>query len=103
MDRAAIGDVILRYSRALDRRDWDEVASCFAPGAYAEVGLAEVIGPSAVTGGIVASTTTDGNFLEVGYLGAKRFLRVTLVPTGLTNGGPVSAWVAKGSPRHAPQ
>ncbi len=74
-----------------------------APGAYANVGLAEVIGPSAVTGGIVASTTTDGNFLEVGYLGGKRFLRVTLVPTALTNGGPVSAWVAKGSPRHAPQ
>lgn len=74
-----------------------------SPGAYAEVGLAEVIGPSSVTGGIVASTTSDGNFLEVGYLGAKRFLRVTLVPTGLTNGGPVSAWVVKGSPRHAPK
>ena len=33
----------------------------------------------------------------------ERFLRVTLVPTGLTNGGPVSAWIAKGSPRHAPK
>ncbi len=39
LDRAAIGDVILRYSRALDRRDWDEVASCFTPGAYADYGL----------------------------------------------------------------
>ncbi len=38
LDRAAIGDVILRYSRALDRRDWDEVASCFAPDAYADYG-----------------------------------------------------------------
>jgi hypothetical protein len=39
IDRAAIGDVILRYSRGLDRRDWDEVASCFVPGAYADYGL----------------------------------------------------------------
>ena len=39
LDRAAIGDVILRYSRALDRRDWDEVASCFTSGAYADYGL----------------------------------------------------------------
>ncbi len=36
LDRAAIGDVILRYSRALDRRDWDEVASCFTPDAHAD-------------------------------------------------------------------
>ncbi len=73
------------------------------PAAYANVGLADVLGPSSVTNGIVASTTTDNNFLEVGYLGDKRFLRVTLVPTGLTNGGPVAAWAAKGSPRHAPK
>ena len=84
----------------LEHADDDGTGS---PGAYANVDLADVIGPSSVTGGIVASTTSDGNFLEVGYLGDKRFLRVTLVPTGLTNGGPVTAWVTKGSPRHAPQ
>ena len=74
-----------------------------SPGAYANVGLADVLGPTGVTGGIVAATTGDNAFLEVGYLGDKRFLRVTLVPTGLTNGGPVAAWVAKGRPRHAPK
>ena len=84
----------------LEHADDDGTGS---PGAYANVGLADVLGPSAVTAGIVASTTGDGNFLEVGYLGDKRFLRVTLVPTALTNGGPVSAWIAKGSPRHAPK
>ncbi len=83
----------------LEHADDDGTGS---PGAYAEVGLAEVIGPSAVTGGIVASTTGDNSFLEVGYLGDKRFLRVTLVPTGLTNGGPISALVVKGAARHAP-
>ena len=73
-----------------------------APGAYANVALADVIGPTSVTSGIVASTTTDLNLLEVGYIGEKRFIRVTLVPTSLTNGGPVSAMVVKGAPRHAP-
>ncbi len=74
-----------------------------APGAYANVALADVLGPTSVGSGVVASTTTDQNVLAVGYVGDKRFVRVTLVPTGLTNGGPVSAWVAKGHPRHAPQ
>ncbi len=84
----------------LEHADDDGTGS---PGAYANVSLADVIGPASVSGGIVASTTGDNNFLEIGYLGDKRFLRVTLVPTALTNGGPVAAWVAKGSPRHAPQ
>ena len=39
IDRAAIEDVIRRYSRAIDRRDWREVASCFAVGAYADYGV----------------------------------------------------------------
>ncbi len=73
-----------------------------APGAYANVALADVIGPSSVTGGVVASTTGDNAALEAGYVGDKRFIRVTLVPTGLTNGGPVSALVVKGAARHAP-
>ncbi|MFQ5774183.1 MAG: hypothetical protein ACE5GS_06685 [Kiloniellaceae bacterium] len=74
------------------------------PGAFGNVTLAEVIGPASVTGGIVGSTTNDNAVrIEVGYLGDKRFIRATLVPTGLTNGGPVCALVLKGHPRHAPQ
>jgi hypothetical protein len=73
-----------------------------APGAYANVTLADVLGPAAVTSGIVASPTTDTDVVQVGYVGDKRFLRVTLTPTGLTNGGPVGAVVVKGHPRHAP-
>ena len=41
LDRAAIGDLFQRYSRALDQRDWDEVVSCFTPDAYADYGLIE--------------------------------------------------------------
>lgn len=74
-----------------------------APGVYGDVALADVLGPASVTGGVVASVTNDNQTLETGYLGGKRFIRVTLVPTGLTNGGPVSALVIKGAARHAPQ
>ncbi len=70
---------------------------------YSNVALADVLGPSSVSSGVVASSTTDQTFLEVGYVGGKRYIRVTLVPTGLSNGGPVAAWVVKGHPRHAPQ
>lgn len=69
---------------------------------WSDVALKDTIGPSSVTSGIVASTTTDQNFLRTGYIGGKRYMRVTLIPTGLTNGGPVSAIVLKGQPRHAP-
>jgi ketosteroid isomerase-like protein len=37
-DRAAIQDVIIRYANALDRRDYEGVASCFTPGATAVYG-----------------------------------------------------------------
>ena len=74
-----------------------------SPDTYSNVALADVIGPSSVTSGIVASTTSDQTFLEVGYRGDRRFLRVSLIPTGLPNGGPVAAWVERGHPRHAPQ
>jgi len=36
LDRAHIRDVILRYARGIDRRDWELVASCFVPGAIAD-------------------------------------------------------------------
>ena len=70
---------------------------------YADVALADVIGPASVGGGIVSSVTTDADPVEVGYVGEKRYIRVTLKPTGLTNGGPITALVIKGHPRHAPQ
>jgi uncharacterized protein (TIGR02246 family) len=36
--RAAITDVLARYARGLDRRDFAEVADCFTPDATAEYG-----------------------------------------------------------------
>ena len=37
-DRLAIRDVMARYARGLDRRDFDLVASCFTSDAYADYG-----------------------------------------------------------------
>ena len=73
-----------------------------APGVFAAVTLADVTGVANVAGGVVATVTSDLAPTRVGYVGEKRFLRVTLTPTGLTNGGPVGVIVNKGHPRHAP-
>ena len=76
---------------------------------WTAVTLVDVVGPSSVTGGVVATTTTDiaaagaGGALEVSYVGDKRYIRVTLQPTALTNGGPITAIVERGHPRHGPQ
>ena len=73
-----------------------------APGAYAEVTAADVTGAGSVAAGVVATPVSDLVPTTVGYVGDKRFLRITLTPTGLTNGGPVGVLVNKGHPRHAP-
>ena len=70
---------------------------------YTNVVLADVLGPTSVTNGVVLTTTTDGQILDVGYVAEKRYIRVTLQPTGLSNGGTICAWVTKGHPRHGPQ
>jgi hypothetical protein len=39
LDRQAIEDVLTRYLDAMRRRDWQEVRSCFVPGAFADYGF----------------------------------------------------------------
>ena len=73
-----------------------------APGSYADVVLADVIGAASVSAGVVASVTNDASPVRFGYVGDKRFVRITLTPNALTNGGPVGCWILKGSARHAP-
>ena len=72
------------------------------PGSYADVTLADVVGPTSVSTGVVETVTSDAQPVRVGYVGDKRFLRVTLTPSALTNGGPAGCWLLKGRPRHAP-
>ncbi len=73
-----------------------------SPGAFANVTAADVTGVAGVAAGVVATATSDATPTSLGYVGDKRYLRVTLTPTGLTNGGPVGVIVNKGHPRHAP-
>ena len=73
-----------------------------APGTYANVTAADVTGVGGVTAGVVATVTSDLAPTTIGYVGDKRFIRATLTPTGLTNGGPAGVIVNKGHPRHAP-
>ena len=73
-----------------------------SPGAFANVTAADVTGVAGVAAGVVANATSDATPTSLGYVGDKRYLRVTLTPTGLTNGGPVGVIVNKGHPRHAP-
>jgi len=83
----------LRLQHSDDNASWSDVTDADV------VGVAGVTG---VTGGIVASATNDAAPLDVGYIGEKRHLRALLQPSGLSNGGPAGAIVAKGHPRHAP-
>lgn len=82
----------------LEHADDDGTGS---PGTYANVALTDVVGPSSVTSGVVATVTSE-TVTRVGYVGDKRFLRVTFTPTGLGNGGPCGALLLKGNARHGP-
>jgi len=73
-----------------------------APGAFADATAVDVTGVTAVSAGVVATATSDLVPTSFGYVGDKRYVRVTLTPTGLTAGGPVGVIVNKGHPRHAP-
>ncbi len=64
-------------------------------GAYSNVSDDDLDGATQ-SAGVVASPTTDVNEIVFGYAGSKRFVKITLTPTGLTNGGPVGVWMING-------
>ena len=68
-------------------------------GSYTNAAAADIVGltPSS---GIVATVTTDVSPVQFSYVGGKRFLKVTLTPTSLTNGGPVAITIVKNGARH---
>ena len=79
----------------LEHADDDGTGS---PGTYADVVKADTTGALAsFTGGLVLSPVSDLVPVKVGYIGGKRFARVTLEPTGLSTGGPVMALLVRGA------
>ena len=74
-----------------------------APGAFADVALTDVLGPASVSAGVVTTLSeSNGGVQEIGYVGDKQWLRLTLTPSGLGAGGPVAAALEKHLPRHGP-
>ena len=60
---------------------------------YENVASDDVDGPGTITNGIVATVATDAALVAFGYVGPRRFVRVQLLPTGLTNGGNAGVWL----------
>lgn len=76
-----------------------------APATYTNCTDDDVLNASGLVNGIYMSI--DANAKEnkrhvIGYRGAKRFVRVTLTPTGLTTGGAVAAMAVRGDLSQAP-
>ena len=56
-----------------------------------------------VTPASIAFIATDDNVVKkIGYTGSKRFIRLSLVSTGVTTGGAIGALAILGEPSHAP-
>ena len=72
-----------------------------SPDTYANVGTDDIDGATPASG-IVATATTDANEVTFGYTGGRRFVRLSLIPTGLTNGGPVGIWMIQGHAHLSP-
>ena len=85
----------------LEHADDDGTGS---PGAYANAAAGDVDSDGAHTmiSGVVTTPTSDLAPVRFSYIGARRFIRVTLTPTGLTTGGPVGVWALKGHAHRAP-
>ena len=64
-------------------------------GTYVAVADTDLDGVS-ITSTFVGTPQTDANEFTFGYLGKNRFVRVTLIPNGLPNGGPVAIASVKG-------
>lgn len=71
-----------------------------APGAYAACTDEDVLNASGLVSGLFLSIDAAGKKQKrhvIGYRGAKRFVKVTATPTGLTAGVPVALLTLKGN------
>jgi hypothetical protein len=75
-----------------------------AAGSYANVAAADVLGVTPASGicFTVDDPAEDETVLSMGYVGGKRFLKVTIAETGATSGLPQSVLLIKGHPLDAP-
>lgn len=102
----ASGDTLaagVKFDVKLEHADDDGTGSA---GAYAEVELTDVVGLTAITGGIIVTVddpAEDSQNYGVSYIGSKRFIKVTVTPSaGNTNGTPIAVNVIKGDAQQRP-
>lgn len=72
---------------------------------YADCDSTDIIGATPASGVVITvdDAAEDAASYKVGYVGDKRFIKVTITPNGtLTNGNPVSSDVIKGGLSNAP-
>ena len=74
LDEAAIKKVHLRYCRAIDRRDWDLLRSCYHPDAIDDHGAGEYVG--GVEGLIEYCKKGTLNFLSTTHLTGNQLVEV---------------------------
>ena len=68
-----------------------------SPGAFTAVVDADLLGTEA---GAVLVAADDDKTTKIGYLGQKRFVRLSIVSTGVTTGGDLGAIGVKSHARH---
>lgn len=64
---------------------------------FTSVAAADLIGTEPSIG-----AADDNKDYKIGYIGAKRYIRVAVTVSGATSGGAYSTAVVRGFPRHAP-
>lgn len=77
-----------------------------SPAGYAAVGANDVLGVTPDVSGVVLTVddaAEDAASYRFGYIGGKRFVKLTITPNGtLANGNPVAANLVKGHPDYKP-
>ena len=102
---ANLGDTLSgtnKFTVALTHAPDDGAGS---PGDYANVEAADVLGVTPATGVVftIDAAAEDELVYRCGYVGGKRFIKVTITPNGtLTSGNPCAINIIKGHPSDAP-
>jgi hypothetical protein len=76
-----------------------------APGSYAACTDDDVLNFTGLTSGLFLSVDTGSKEQKrhvIGYVGGKRFVKVTATPTGLTTGGAIAMLALKGNLNQLP-
>lgn len=87
----------LYHTLKLEHADDDGTGSA---GDYAVVAAADVLGVTPATGIIftIDDPAEDNTVYRCGYVGGKRFLKITAAEVGATSGCPISVVLVKGHP-----